>query len=84
MAREHGEQPQRVIAEAAQRPGVELRPEQSQIAAQHGMSYARERSMEREAVADERSLMRDALKSLNGRSTLAGVAGGVRAARRIA
>ena len=30
MAREHGNQPQRVLAEAAQRPGVELRPESSQ------------------------------------------------------
>ena len=66
VAAEHGQQSQRVIAEAAQRPGVELRPEQSQIAAQHGMSYARERGMEREAVADERSLMRDALRHTMG------------------
>jgi conjugative relaxase-like TrwC/TraI family protein len=66
VAQEHGQQPQRVIAEAAQRPGVELKPEQSQIAAQHGMSYARERGMEREAVADERSLMRDALRHTMG------------------
>jgi conjugative relaxase-like TrwC/TraI family protein len=70
VAQEHGEQPQRVLAEAAQRPGVELRPEQSQIAAQHGMSYARERGMEREAVADERSLMRDALRHTMGEARL--------------
>jgi conjugative relaxase-like TrwC/TraI family protein len=70
VAQEHGQQPQRVIAEAAQRPGVELRPEQSQIAAQHGMSYARERGMEREAVADERSLMRDALRHTMGEARL--------------
>jgi conjugative relaxase-like TrwC/TraI family protein len=70
VAAEHGQQPQRVIAEAAQRPGVELRPEQSQIAAQHGMSYARERGMEREAVADERSLMRDALRHTMGEARL--------------
>ncbi|MGA2220074.1 MAG: MobF family relaxase, partial [Terracidiphilus sp.] len=70
VAQEHGQQPQRVIAEAAQRPGVELRPEQSQIAAQQGMSYARERGMEREAVADERSLMRDALRHTMGEARL--------------
>jgi conjugative relaxase-like TrwC/TraI family protein len=70
VAQEHGQQPQRVISEAAQRPGVELRPEQSQIAAQQGMSYARERGMEREAVADERSLMRDALRHTMGGARL--------------
>jgi conjugative relaxase-like TrwC/TraI family protein len=70
MARVHGDQPQRVLAEAAQHPGVELRPESSRTAAQEGMSYARERGMEREAVTDERSLMRDALKHTMGEARL--------------
>jgi conjugative relaxase-like TrwC/TraI family protein len=70
MARVHGDQPQRVLAEAAQRPGVELRPEPSRTAAHEGMSYARERGMEREAVTDERSLMRDALKHTMGEARL--------------
>jgi conjugative relaxase-like TrwC/TraI family protein len=70
MAQEYGQQPQRVIVEAAQRPGVELRPESSTSAAQQGMSYARERGMEREAVADERTLMRDALKHTMGEARL--------------
>ena len=70
MARVHGDQPQRVLAEAAQRPGVELRPEASRTAAHEGMSYARERGMEREAVSDERSLMRDALKHTMGDARL--------------
>lgn len=70
LAEEHGEQPQRVVQEAEQRPGVELRPEQSGAAAQEGMSYARERGMEREAVADERALMRDALKHTMGEARL--------------
>ncbi|AEU37460.1 MobF family relaxase [Granulicella mallensis] len=70
MAVEYGQQPQRVLAEAAQRPGVELRPESSQRTAHEGMSYARERGMEREAVADERSLMRDALKHTMGAARL--------------
>jgi hypothetical protein len=39
-------------------------------AAADGMSYARERGMEREAVTDERSLMRDALKHTMGEARL--------------
>ena len=70
MARVHGDQPQRVLAEAAKRPGVEIRPEPSMAAAHEGMSYARERGMEREAVSDERSLMRDALKHTMGDARL--------------
>jgi ATP-dependent exoDNAse (exonuclease V) alpha subunit len=70
MAAEYGQQPERVLAEAARRPGIELTPEQSQRAANDGMSYARERGMEREAVADERSLMRDALKHTMGEARL--------------
>jgi conjugative relaxase-like TrwC/TraI family protein len=70
MASVHGQQPQRVIEEAAQRPGVELRPESSRTVAHEGMSYAKERGMEREAVTDERSLMRDALKHTMGDALL--------------
>ncbi len=70
MAAKYGQQPQRVLAGAGQRDGVELKPERSQRAAHHGMSYARERGMEREAVVDERSLMRDALKHTMGEARL--------------
>jgi len=70
MAAEYGQQPQRVLSEAAQRDGVELKPESSQRAAHEGMSYARERGMEREAVVDERTLMRDALKHTMGEARL--------------
>jgi conjugative relaxase-like TrwC/TraI family protein len=70
MAAEYGKQPQRVLYEAAQRPGRELVPEQSQRAAHGGMSYARERGMEREAVVDQRALMRDALKHTMGEARL--------------
>jgi len=66
----HGDQPQRVVLAAAQRPAVELAPEGSLTAAADGMSYARERGMEREAVTDERSLMRDALKHTMGKARL--------------
>jgi flagellar biosynthesis GTPase FlhF len=70
MATAHGDQPQRVVLAAAQRPAVELAPEGSLTAAAYGMSYARERGMEREAVTDERSLMRDALKHTMGEARL--------------
>ncbi len=70
MAREYGLQSERVLAHAAQRDGVDLKPESSQRAAHHGMSYARERGMEREAVVDERTLMRDALKHTMGEARL--------------
>ncbi len=70
LAAQHGHQPQHVVREAAQRPGVELKPEQSGVAAHEGVSYARERGMEREAVADERTLMRDALKHTMGEARL--------------
>ncbi len=70
MAREHGEQPQRVIEAAAQRRGVELQPEESQRVAQASVSYARERGTEREAVVDERALLRDALKHSMGAARL--------------
>ena len=70
MAAEYGHQPQRVIEEAQRRPGVELQPEESQRVAQTAVSYARERGTEREAVVDERTLMRDALKHSMGAARL--------------
>ena len=62
LATEHGNQPQRVMAEASRRWGVELDPERSRRVADSAVSYARERGMERAAVVDERVLLRDALK----------------------
>ncbi len=70
MAAAYGHQPEHVLHEASVRDAVELKPEPSQRAAHEGMSYARERGMEREAVADERSLMRDALKHTMGEARL--------------
>ena len=62
LAVEHGNQPQRVMAEAARRWGVELEPERSGRVADSAVTYARERSIERAAVVDERALLRDALQ----------------------
>jgi conjugative relaxase-like TrwC/TraI family protein len=62
LSAEHGNQPQKVMAEAARRWGVELDPERSRRVAEGAVDYARERGMERAAVVDERVLLRDALK----------------------
>jgi conjugative relaxase-like TrwC/TraI family protein len=62
LAAEHGNQPQRVMAEAARRWGVEVEPERSRQVAESAVTYARERGIERAAVVDERALLRDALK----------------------
>ena len=62
LANEHGNQPQKVMAEASRRWGVELDPERSRRIAEGAVDYARERGMERAAVVDERVLLRDALK----------------------
>jgi ATP-dependent exoDNAse (exonuclease V) alpha subunit len=70
MAAEYGQQPQRVLHEAKQRESVELKPDSSARSAHEGLNYARERSMEREAVVDERALMRDALKHTMGEARL--------------
>jgi ATP-dependent exoDNAse (exonuclease V) alpha subunit len=73
MAAEYGHQPQRVIEEAQRRPGVELQPEESRRVAQAAVSYARERGTEREAIVDERTLMRDALKHSMGAAHFTGI-----------
>jgi hypothetical protein len=70
LAQEHGNQPQRVMAEASHRHGVELEPERSRRVADNAVSYARERGMERAAVVDERVLLRDALKHTMGEARL--------------
>ncbi|WP_349255860.1 hypothetical protein [Alloacidobacterium sp.] len=49
---------------------MDLKPEHAGVAAHEGVSYARERGMEREAVADERMLMRGALKHTMGEARL--------------
>jgi conjugative relaxase-like TrwC/TraI family protein len=70
LSAEHGNQPQRVMAEASRRWGVELEPERSRRVADNAVSYARERGMERAAVVDERVLLRDALKHTMGEARL--------------
>lgn len=69
MAREYGDQPQRVIDKAHQQEIEPLTEEQKQRSIAQALTYAREKNLEREAVADERELMRDALKRSMGEAS---------------
>jgi conjugative relaxase-like TrwC/TraI family protein len=68
MADTFGNQPQQVVEAAKERTHVidhyaSLRPAQSAV------TFARDRNLEREAVVDERALMRDALKRSMGQAS---------------
>lgn len=72
LAERFGNQPERVVQTArATEHGIEREP--IAPAAQSAMSFSRQRNLEREAVADERDLLRDALKRSMGKMTLAEV-----------
>jgi len=72
MAETFGNQPTQV-AEAAK--GRELRIEQDspRTTAQSAVTFSKERNLEREAVVDERELLRDALRRSMGQATLTDV-----------
>ena len=69
LAEQFGNQPDRVVR-AAKGQEHRLEREPTLAAAQSAMSFARERNLEREAIADERELLRDALKRSMGNMTL--------------
>ncbi len=90
MAAQFGQQPDRVVALAHQTPAHQRAQHESQIDTlqveersrahrqQHiesALSYARDKNLERNAVADERELMRDALKRSMGEATFSEVRG---------
>jgi conjugative relaxase-like TrwC/TraI family protein len=82
LAAEFGNQPGQVVAaarERAEKKSVERAPEKAQKAAQEAVTFARERSFEREAVTDERALFRDALRRGMGETTYAQVRASVEA-----
>jgi conjugative relaxase-like TrwC/TraI family protein len=78
MARQFGDQPERVMREAQehQREIGPLSEEQKERSIGQALTYAREKNLEREAVADERDLMRDGLKRSMGDATLEEVRAG--------
>lgn len=68
MATQFGDQPERVV-QSAQERREQLREEPSDKAVAQAIHYAREKNLEREAVTDERALLRDALKRSMGDAT---------------
>jgi conjugative relaxase-like TrwC/TraI family protein len=72
VASEFGNQPQQVVAAAQLRAEQqERRPQNDQLSTQakEAVTFARERIFEREAVADERTIMRDALRRSFGEAS---------------
>jgi conjugative relaxase-like TrwC/TraI family protein len=82
LASEFGNQPDRVVAGARERSRertMDHVPERTQQAAREAVTFARERGFEREAVADERALFRDALRRGMGETTYGQVRASVEA-----
>ncbi|MEI9977676.1 MAG: MobF family relaxase [Edaphobacter sp.] len=76
LAAEFGNQADRIVAEARERSqgqAMERVPETMQRVAQEAVTFARDRSFEREAVTDERDLFRDALRRGMSETTYAEV-----------
>jgi conjugative relaxase-like TrwC/TraI family protein len=72
IAAEFGDQADRVVAEARQRihgQAEEHSPDIPELRAHEAVTYARDRSFEREAVTDERDIFRDALRRGMGETT---------------
>jgi conjugative relaxase-like TrwC/TraI family protein len=65
LAEQFGDQPERVVQSLRGR-GQQLREEPSEKAIAQAIHYSREKNLEREAVVDERALLRDALKRSMG------------------
>jgi conjugative relaxase-like TrwC/TraI family protein len=62
VASEFGNQPQQVVAGTQQRGERQEQKHETSTHAKEAVTFARERIFEREAVADERTIMRDALR----------------------
>src|SRR6202521_5191257 len=72
MAAHFGNQPQRVV-KSAQEHGERLQQAPEEKAIGQALAYSREKNLERAAVAEERELLRDALKRSMGDATVAAV-----------
>ena len=70
VAASFGSQPESVVAQARQRAQTQDRAPGQTIRAKEAVTYARSSNFEREAVVDERTLMRDALRRGMGETTL--------------
>jgi len=74
MAAAFGNQPDHVI-EAARERAEQAEPESHRVSAQAAVTFSKEKNLEREAVVDERDLLRDALRRSMGEATFAEVRG---------
>jgi ATP-dependent exoDNAse (exonuclease V) alpha subunit len=72
VAAQFGNQPERVV-EVAREQREQLNEEPGEKAISQAFTYSREKNLEREAVAEERDLLRDALKRSMGGATVAEV-----------
>ena len=69
MAADFGNQPQQVVAAARERAEQQERRPENSTHAKEAVTFARESIFEREAVADERAILRDALRRGMGEAT---------------
>jgi conjugative relaxase-like TrwC/TraI family protein len=72
MAEAFGNQPTHVMEAAAER-GRRIEQDSPRTTAQSAVTFSKERNIEREAVVDERELLRDALRRSMGQATLTDV-----------
>ncbi|MGB7280754.1 MAG: MobF family relaxase [Candidatus Acidiferrum sp.] len=72
MAEAFGNQPARAVAAATGR-GARIEQDSPRTTARSAVTFSKERNLEREAVVDERELLRDALRRSMGQATLADV-----------
>jgi len=69
VAAQYGNQPRQVVAEASERARTQEHSPDRNARAREAITYARESLFEREAVADERMIFRDALRRGMGETT---------------
>jgi conjugative relaxase-like TrwC/TraI family protein len=72
MAEAFGSQPMHVVAGAIERES-RIEQDSPRTTAQSAVTFSKERNLEREAVVDERELLRDALRRSMGQATLTDV-----------
>ena len=69
MAAAFGDQPQQVVSAARARAEQQERQPEHRLPAKEAVTFSRDNIFEREAVADERAILRDALRRAMGEAT---------------
>jgi hypothetical protein len=69
MSAQFGNQPEHVVRESRLHRVEETNPERKETVIRSAITYARDRNLEREAVVEERELMRDALNRSMGEAS---------------